>query len=154
MESEADGGTSSYTPETNQERTKPARWRALFSFTSRSHIFVLSCAITASVSSGIVIPALAIFLGKIFDLFTTFGAGAITGPELVRRVSKYGIYLVGLGFASGVLNSTFFGFWLLFGELQAKAARSELFAGMLARDLEWYDMREDGVETLISRQQT
>ena len=153
MEPDVDGATSPGNQEVNNGQTESARWRALFNFTSQSHFVVLACAITTSILSGIVIPTLAIFLGKIFDIFTTFGAGAINRSELVIKVSKYALYLAGLGSASGLLNAMFFGLWLLFGELQAMSVRRELFNSMLARDLEWYDLREDDVETLISRQQ-
>lgn len=138
----------------NEKRAEKAGLLALFSFTARSHIIVLLVAISLSIASGIVIPALAIFLGKVFDIFTTFGAGQISGTDLVKKVSTYGIVLAGLGCGSGLLNAFHYGIWLLFGELQAKSVRQKLFDGMLGKDIEWYDMRKAGIETLISRQQT
>lgn len=66
----------------------------------------------------------------------------------------YGLALVGLGSASGLLNAGYFMFWILFGELQAKSARDKLFEGMLEKEMEWYDMRKSGIDTLISRLQT
>ena len=128
-------------------------WRSLFNFTTRPHGFSLSFAIILSVASGIIIPALSIFLGKVFDCFTSFGAGTISGSDLLHKVSMYGLALVGLGSASGLLNAGYFMFWLLFGELQAKSARDKLFDGMLEKEMEWYDMRKAGVDTLISRLQ-
>ena len=136
------------------DQVTQAGWLALFEFTRKSHLIIFLLAISFSVASGLIIPALAIFLGKIFDPFTSFGGGGISGPDLVKRVSTYGIALVGLGSTSGILNALFFGSWLLFGELQAKSARETLFSAMLEKDLEWYDMRKDGVEALIARQQT
>lgn len=129
-------------------------WRSLFHFTSRLHIFPLSVALALSIASGIIIPALAIILGKIFGLFTNYGANEISGSDLVKQVSIYGIALVGLGAVSGLLNAGFFMFWLIFGELQAKSIRDKLFEGMLEKDMEWYDMRKSGIDTLISRLQT
>ena len=140
--------------ETNDEDDTQAQrpsWRSLFNFTSRSHIFILLLAITFSVASGVVIPTLAFFLGKQFDSFTSFGAGEISGPDLVKKVSTYGIKLAGLGLASGLLNGGYFILWLLFGELQARNVRGKLFEGMLEKDMDWYDMRKAGVDTLISR---
>ena len=128
-------------------------WLSLFNFTTRSHGFPLLLAIFLSVASGVIIPALSIFLGKIFDCFTSFGAGSISGSDLLHRVSMYGLALVGLGSASGILNAGYFMFWLLFGELQAKSARDGLFEGMLEKEMEWYDMRKAGIDTLISRLQ-
>ena len=140
--------------EEDSHQAENASWLALFNFTSKSHSIILIPAIILSILSGMVIPALAVFLGKIFDLFTSFGADIISGADLIKQVSTYGIALAGLGAASGILNAMFFGLWLLFGELQAKSAREKLFNGMLVKDLEWYDMRKSGIESLIARQQT
>ena len=128
-------------------------WRSLFNFTARPHVLPLLLALTLSVASGIITPALSIFFGKVFDCFTSFGAGTISGSDLLKKVSTYGLALVGLGSAGGLLNAGYFMFWLLFGELQAKSARDKLFDGMLEKEIEWYDMRKTGVDTLISRLQ-
>lgn len=128
-------------------------WRSLFNFTAKPHIIPLLLALTLSVASGIIIPALSIFLGKVFDCFTSFGAGTISGSDLLKKISMYGLALVGLGSASGLLNAGYFMFWVLFGELQAKSARDKLFEGLLEKEMEWYDMRKLGIDTLISRLQ-
>ncbi|KAI4111639.1 MAG: hypothetical protein LQ339_000510 [Xanthoria mediterranea] len=129
-------------------------WRSLFAFTTRSHLLPLFLALVLSVSSGVVSPVLSYLLGRVFDCFTNFGIGKYGGPELIRNVSKYALGVTGLGMASGVLHAGYFGFWLMFGELQAKGARDSLFGSMLEKDMEWYDMRKDGVEALIQRLQT
>jgi len=136
------------------DQSQGASWRALFNFTSKAHVLSLILALIFSVASGIIIPALAVFLGKLFDVFTQYGADEISGPDLVHKVSRFGIYLVGLGCASGVLNAFYFMLWLVFGELQAKAVREKLFDGMLEKEMEWYDMRKAGIDTLISRLQS
>src|SRR5450755_10659 len=69
------------------EKSHPAGWRSLFNFTSRTHILPLVLAILLSIVSGIVIPGLAYFLGKIFNAFTNFGAGELTEKELMRKVT-------------------------------------------------------------------
>ncbi|KAL8714616.1 MAG: hypothetical protein Q9220_001564 [cf. Caloplaca sp. 1 TL-2023] len=130
------------------------RWRSLFAFTFRPHYLPLCLALILSLASGVVTPVLSYLLGKVFNCFTNFGAGVYDGPELVRKVSRYGLGLVGLGAGSGMLHTGYFGLWLVFGELQAKCARDSLFAGMLEKDMEWYDMRKDGIEALIQRLQT
>lgn len=138
----------------NNKQTKKRSPLALFNFTSRSHLLTLSIALVLSIASGIVIPAFAVLLGKIFDIFTTFGAGQISGPDLVKKISVYGIALAGLGSGSGLLNAFYLGFWLVFGELQARSVREKLFDSMLEEEMGWYDMHKIGIETLISRQQT
>ncbi|MCJ1390627.1 hypothetical protein MMC18_003488 [Xylographa bjoerkii] len=139
---------------TDEEHLQHAKWSSLFNFTSRAHILPLIVAACLSVSSGIVIPALAIFLGKIFDTFADYGAGMISGSDLTKQTSVNGLYLLGLGSASWVLNGSFFMFWLLFGELQARHVREMLFNGMLQKEMEWYDMRKSGVNAMIPRLQT
>ncbi len=153
MESAIDLDPDNDAADTETERAKRPGWRLLFSFTDRIHLFPLSLALFLSVASGIIIPVLAVLLGKIFGLFTDFGADKISGSELVNKVSVYGMALVGLGSASGLLNAGYFMIWLIFGELQAKSVRDKLFDGMLEKDMEWYDMRRNGVDSLISRLQ-
>ena len=133
---------------------KNARWGSLFNFTTRAHILPLVIANLLSIASGIIIPALAIFIGKLFNLFTEYGAGKLDGPALVHRISKYDLYMLMLGGASMYINAGYFGFWIYFGELQAKNARDRLFDGLLEKDMEWFDMRTAGVNTLLSRLQT
>ena len=133
---------------------KRASWRSLFEFTSRKDLKLSFVAVILSVAAGVVAPALAVFLGKIFNLFTSFGAGQISGSDLLEQVSTYSIILAGLGTASGLLHASYFSLWLVFGELQAKHVRRRLFDGMLEKDVSWYDMRIDGIDTLVSRLQT
>ena len=154
MEHDVDQQNDQEGREQDDGQKKHASWLALFNFMSKSHIFIFILAIIFSIASGIIVPALAIFLGRMFDLFTSFDAGTISGSELVQKVSTYGIALAGLGAGNGILNAFFFGIWLSFGELQAKGVREKLFDGMLEKDLEWYDMRTAGMDALISRQYT
>lgn len=137
-----------------KDSLKTPGWRSLFNFTSRLHLIPLCVALILSLASGVIIPVFAIILGRIFGLFTNYGAAKISGPELIRNVSSYGKVLVGLGATGGLLNAGFLMFWLVFGELQAKDVRDKLFDGMLEKDMEWYDMRKSGIDTLISRLQT
>ena len=143
--------------ETDEEESNVAKhtsWRSLFNFTSTTDALPLLLGLILSISAGIVNPTLAIFLGKIFDLFTKFGAGEISGPDLVEKISTNTIVLAGLGTASGLLHAGYFMLWLVFGELQAKHVRERLFDGMLEKDMGWFDMRTDGIDTLVSRLQS
>ena len=143
--------------ETDEEESNVAThtsWRSLFNFTSTTDALPLLLGLILSVAAGIVNPALAILLGKIFDLFTKFGAGEISGPDLVEKISTNTIVLAGLGTASGLLHAGYFMLWLGFGELQAKHVRERLFDGMLEKDMGWFDMRTDGIDTLVSRLQS
>ena len=141
--------------EQDQARTETRpKWSALLTFTSVSSNLLLAVAIALSIVSGIVIPALSIFLGKLFDAFTSFGANDLDGPGLVHQVSRYGLGLVILGGISGAFNAAFFASWLVFGELRAKRAREQSFKAMLSKDMAWFDTRETGIAALASRIQT
>ncbi|KAI9784929.1 MAG: hypothetical protein M1816_000565 [Peltula sp. TS41687] len=145
-------------PETEEglpgKRPRRAGWLSLFNFTSKHHTPTLTIALILSVISGIVIPAVSIFLGRIFNLFTDYAIGKITGHVLVHKVSINCIALVAIGVGSWALNGGYFMFWLVFGELQAKSVRDRLFDGLMQKDMEWYDMRKNGVSALIPRLQS
>lgn len=153
MESDVEKATDTDGQNEESDHIEASGWLSLFSFTSGIHLFSLFMALILSIASGIIIPAFAIILGRVFDLFTKYGAKEITGSDLVKKVSIYGLGLVGLGSGSGILNAGYFMAWLVFGELQAKRAREMLFDGMLEKDMDWFDMRKAGIDTLISRLQ-
>lgn len=140
--------------EAKGEPPRSAGWRSLLNFMAPSHWIPFILALVVTIASGIVIPALAIFLGKIFDSFTNFGAGQLSGRKLVQKISIDCYALLGLGSASWMLNGAYFMLWLVFGELQAKSVRDKLFDGMLEKDLEWFEMRKSGVGALLPRLQT
>ena len=138
----------------DNEQVQFARWRDLFNYTSKTHSVTLLFALIISVASGLIVPALALFFGKIFNYFTSFGEGQISRLDLKQDVSRYVCYLVGLGCASGLLNACFYMLWMIFGELQAKGARENLFNGMIEKEMEWYDRRTAGISTHSSRLQS
>ena len=140
--------------EEEEDLAERASWRSLFNFTSKRDTIPFLLALTSSVAAGIVAPALAVFLGSIFDLFTNSGAGEISGTILLKKVSMYAMILAGLGTVSGFLHASYFMLWLVFGELQGKHARERLFDCLLEKDMGWFDIRTDGIDTLLSRSQT
>ncbi|KAI9825890.1 MAG: hypothetical protein M1832_000831 [Thelocarpon impressellum] len=149
-----DGGDSDGDDGDDDYRVARAGWRVLFSFTRRKHIASLATALILSVLAGIVIPASTIFLGKVFNAFTDFGGGSSSRRELLHKVSINCAALVVLGGVSWALNGGYFMCWLVFGELQAKSVRDKLFDGLMEKDMEWYDMRRNGVGALIPRLQS
>ena len=131
-----------------------AKWRALFSFTRPAHYFALIPAILLSATAGILQPALAIFFGKFFNSFSDYGSGAISGSQLMQKTLIDVYALLGIGVATWVLKGSYFGIWMVFGELQAKSVRDELFSNLVWKDLAWFDRRASGVGPLLSRLQT
>ena len=129
-------------------------WKSLFNFSSRHHGVILVFALSLSIAAGVAAPALAIFFGKIFDSFSLYGARTIDGDEFMRKVTRNCIALCILGGTLWTLKGGFFGLWMIFGELQANAARDRLFESLLEKDVEWYEMRPSGIGALLPRLQT
>ena len=126
----------------------------MFAFTRRSHLLTLLPAAVLSTIDGFVVPAIAIYLGKFFDAFSSFGQGQINGSTLMHKTLTDVYVLLAIGTIDLILKGGSFSAWLAFGELQAKSVRDELFRSLLEKDLEWYDSRSSGVGTLLTRLQT
>lgn len=131
----------------------PPPWASLFAFTTRKHTAPLSVALLLAIGAGAVNPVLAIFLGRIFNAFSAFGAGTVDEATFRHNVSKESLSLLGLGSISWLLNGGFFIAWVSFGELQAKSCRSRVFDGLLQKSIAWFDKRKSGVATSMSRAQ-
>lgn len=148
------GGSQRGAPEhLEREFARQAGWKSLFNFTTRKHTAPLVVAISLSVAAGLVVPTQAFILGKLFSAFASYGGGTITESSFMDTVSKYCVYLVALGSAAWALQGGYFTSWMIFGELQAKSARDRLFNGLIERDMEWYDMRKNGIGALATRLQ-
>ncbi|KAE8449303.1 hypothetical protein EG329_008204 [Mollisiaceae sp. DMI_Dod_QoI] len=132
---------------------KPS-WRSLFIFTKRSHIPAVAFALTSTLLSACIKPASAVFFGKIFSALTKFGAGTLDAQQCLHEISKWCIALVCVGALAWVVEGAFFSSWVVFGEVQARSVRQQMFEGMLDKDMEWYDLRQDGVGALLIRIQT
>ncbi|GAB7358522.1 hypothetical protein MBLNU230_g2585t1 [Neophaeotheca triangularis] len=136
-----------------ESEAEAAPWKALFFFTTRSHVPLLVGAITTSVIAGLVTPATTLFQGLIFERFSQFAGGAITHEEFVADQKLYIYYLLAISGGAWVIHALDFNLWLAFGELQAKSARDRLFHGLLEKDIEWYDMRKNGIGAQLPRLQ-
>lgn len=129
-------------------------WRSLFAFTQRQHTVSGIFAIASSVAAGVPQPLAAIFYGRIFFALTNYGGGNSTGHETLKSISLLCIALTALGVAAWILQGASLSSWMVFGELQAKSVRNQMFEGMLDKDIEWYDLRKDGIGSLLIRIQT
>jgi ATP-binding cassette subfamily B (MDR/TAP) protein 1 len=107
-----------------------------------------------TIIAGVLKPAAAIFYGKIFTCLANYGSESLGGQETLHNISVWCIALTALGVGAWLLEGAFFSSWIIFGELQAKTIRQQMFTGMLNREMEWYDLREDGIGSLLIRIQT
>jgi ATP-binding cassette subfamily B (MDR/TAP) protein 1 len=131
-----------------------ANWRSLFNFTTRHHVPNLLFAVFFSIISAFLKPTGAIFYGKIFTVLINFGTGILSPNEALRQISQWCIALVILGAISWPIEGAFLSLWITFGELQAKSIREKMFESMLEKGMDWYDLRQDGIASLMTRMQT
>lgn len=129
-------------------------WRDLFNFTTQSQIPRLIFTIFITIASACIQPVAAIIYGKIFTILALFGSGGLSGTDTLREISKYCLVLFILGLSAWFVELFFMGLWTTFGELQAQAIRQQIFASMLEKDMYWYDMRQDGIDSLLVRIET
>jgi ATP-binding cassette subfamily B (MDR/TAP) protein 1 len=100
--------------------------------------------------AGCVTPVIAIFLGNVFDAFTSFGAGQIAIDGLRSQIVASCLGMLGLGAAGWFLNSAYFAVFVAFGELQASNIRSKVFAELIQRDIEWFEAQKEGSGAFLS----
>jgi len=118
-------------------------WSSLFGFTRKRNFLALLPALLFSIASGLVIPLMSLLMGRIFGSFAEYSSNKIGSEELLISVSRYTDYLLLLGVAGWFVSGSFFTSWLVFGELQARVAREELFQGVISKDMEWFDTRHE-----------
>ena len=137
-----------------QEPTVTVTWKSLYTFMNREHIPYLGIATISSIIAGFLKPALASFLGGVFDAFSDFGAGKIGADGLKSDVSKLTSSIMILALLNWFLKTALSMAWTIFGELQAKEARLQLFHSLLEKDLEWYETQSIGIGAQLPRSQT
>ncbi|EED16479.1 ABC a-pheromone efflux pump AtrD [Talaromyces stipitatus ATCC 10500] len=128
-------------------------WRSLFRFTTIFHIPLLLLALPITVAAGVIRIVFALYLGKLFQVLSQFGTGAINGHQLMEQTRDNTFILLIIGAATWLASTCFFFVWIVFGELQVRGASRLLFGRLLARDLMWFDMRKDGVGSFLSHSQ-
>ncbi|TAQ91114.1 hypothetical protein B7494_g532 [Chlorociboria aeruginascens] len=131
-----------------------ASWRSLFEFTTRQHTASLIFAGAATIGGGVLRPVGAIFFGNIFSVLANFGNGSLDGRDTLHQISTWCLALTILGIVAWLLEGLFLASWMAFGELQAKSVRDQMFTGLLEKDMVWYDLRKDGIASLMIRIQT
>jgi len=135
------------------DAVKPS-WRSLFAFKTPRHALPLTIALVTTLASALFRPTAAIFFGKIFAALTKFGAGTAAAEDTLHCVAKWCLALVGLGGSAWCVEGAFWSSWMAFGEAQAKSVQHKMFESMLNKDMEWYDLRQDGIGSFLIRIQT
>lgn len=141
-------------PAPPKDEEPPAKFKALFNFTTKHDNKILIPGLVLSLAAGVLKPMMSVFLGLIFDIIASYMSGEIDGPRLIRDVSRWCAILTGIGCANWFVNGFMFVFWVSFGEAQARSVRGRMFKGLLRREMEWFDGVRDGIGSLLVRVQT
>lgn len=128
-----------------------APWKALFSFTTKRDLPYVLPSVALSVVAGCIVPAEAYLYGKIFSAFADFGRDAVTKTTFGDTVDKYCVWLAALGAVSWLLLGGDFAAWTFYGATQTSNVRKRLFGAMLDREVEWFELRDQGVGALLTR---
>ncbi|KAF2751990.1 P-loop containing nucleoside triphosphate hydrolase protein [Sporormia fimetaria CBS 119925] len=131
------------------EHVRQVGWKLLFSFTTRRHIPLLFGALLVATIAAATQPANAVLFGLLFRKFADYGAGNISGAELLHKTSEYCIYLTAVCAVCLVASSLNCTLFMSFGELQVRSARERVFNALLGKNIEWYDTRENGIAAYL-----
>lgn len=135
------------------ERRKPAitpTIALLFSLTSRASTFAIVIPATVlSVVAGLIPPYMTQVIGVAFEAFTTYSVISAQSPsalvlaqartELLRSTRNSSIQFAGLAGLVLIASTASIGLWVINGERVARALRREVFMGVSARSLAWFD---------------
>lgn len=146
--------TSSTNPQTAGNKPVRSSFKHLFSFTRWNQVGPLIAALAASAAFAAIRSIYPIFLGKIFNIVSDFGAGRRSGSETLHEISHWSQILIGLGVMNCLSGSAFLALWVIFGELQAKSVRQDIFKSLLSKKISWFDSLDQGTSSLLVRIQT
>ncbi|KAJ0421567.1 P-loop containing nucleoside triphosphate hydrolase protein [Aspergillus carlsbadensis] len=121
----------------------------LLNFTTSKHVPTLVVGVLCTFVASFTVPLFSVLLGAIFNQFTLFGGGEITGQVLIQQVSSYAILLLGLGALGWFWNGFYFILFVAFGELQAANARDKLFNGLLKKNQRFFEEQDEGTRTFL-----
>lgn len=128
-------------------------WRNLFFFITRHQAVSLILAIITAVCTVATNASYAIFLGRVMDIITSLGSGTTSKENVLSGISHWCTIAAVAGAATCVFNSAFMAMWVIFGETVARNARKMLFAGLLDKEMAWFDSKEEGISSMLSRMQ-
>ena len=115
---------------------------------------MLCLAVFFAACSALVQPAVSIAMGRFSDALAQFGGGLIDSDTLRDRTMPSVHAFIVLACCTLITNAGVFAAWAMFGEMQAKSVREELFRSLLEKDLGWFEQRDSGIASLLTRLQT
>lgn len=131
-----------------------ASWKHLFAFTQTRHCCALVPAILSSCAVAGFRTSLALAMGLFFQIAADYALGDVSAPDTLVEGTNLCILLCGLGAGHWLANTVFLSSWVIFGELQARSVREQMFSSLLAKKMAWYDSQEDGISSFLVRIET
>ncbi|KAK3317809.1 hypothetical protein B0T19DRAFT_298560 [Cercophora scortea] len=141
-------------PVTQKSTFQRSNSKHLFVFTRPGNVWMIACAVFTAALAAAGRAAYTIVFGRIFDLSSQWGANAIAGDRFLSETSQWCIYMCLIGLGMWLVSSIELAFWVISGELRARTARDTLFASLLKKTAEWYDLRENGMSSFMVAVQT
>ena len=146
--------TYSPTPEPDGEALGLGSWRDMFHFTRKRHLPILALAILSTAVAAAIKASSSVFMGFLFQAVTDYGSGTLDAQQALGQVVSWCLILCAMAAGDGLSNMVMLSSWSIFGELQAREIRTRLFSGLLNKDMEWFDTRQDGISSLLVRMRT
>ncbi|EJD01884.1 P-loop containing nucleoside triphosphate hydrolase protein [Fomitiporia mediterranea MF3/22] len=119
--------------------------RLLFSRISRQDLLVIVLpAVLSSLVAGGVAPFMTVVVGSVFDAFANFPLSNASDAErhtLLKGVGFAAIELAALAVGAIALGSITSALWISAGERNVMRIRSQVYAAVSSRDMEWFDMK-------------
>lgn len=123
--------------------------RDLFTFTRPRHVLVLLSALATASLVAAGRTAYAVLLGKVFEVVALWGAGSLDRHDFLSQITQWSVYFVVLGAGMWFICTVDIALWVVTGELRARTAREVLFTSLLNKSTEWYDLRMNGMASLM-----
>ncbi|WQF87851.1 Putative Type 1 protein exporter [Colletotrichum destructivum] len=115
---------------------KPS-WIRLFAFSKLHHLPTLVAGIFAACICAALRTAFAVVIGQMFQIISNYGSEVSGSSNTITQASQLSITICCLWAGILVGNAVVLSSWVLFGELQAKSARTSVFSRLLAHEMSW-----------------
>lgn len=132
-----------------QDYISQVGWKTLFTFTTKRNVPVLVGGLVSASLAALTMPVFAILYGLVSGEYLSYGKGEMNSNQFIRNVTKLCIILASVGTLNWIVNSFYFFFLLVFGELQARSGRDRVFDALIKKDMTWFDMRETGIAAFL-----
>ncbi|EXX52002.1 uncharacterized protein OCT59_000541 [Rhizophagus irregularis] len=120
----------------------PTSFFHIFQFATLFDYLLMTLGMFFSILSGLVIPLLSNFLGRIFGVFTDKETGVITKRLFEQRINSLIFEFTLLGIGAFALTALMITCWMWTGERQAKRMKTTYFKSLLRMNISYFESDE------------